>query len=246
MKITLLGTGDAPGTPVIGCTCPTCTDAHNGGRSKRTRSSILIETEKGKVLVDTGPDLRFQLLGSGVQYIDGVIWTHTHYDHFAGFAEFHRVQYNVDVYGIKETLDYILEYLHYMHPQRHEVRMYTPFLLIGLEFTLFEVVHPPAKRPAGVIIKEGQKKVVITGDTQRNISSRSLEVMIGPDILIADAIVPPNVGVKKHMNSKEALDLAREIRAKKVVFTHLSHYFAPHDVASNELPLGFDGMEIDI
>lgn len=117
MKITLLGTGDAPGTPVIGCTCPTCIDAQNGGRSKRTRFSILVESQNGKVLVDTGPDLRSQLLVNGVHHVDGVIWTHTHYDHFAGFAEFHRVQYNVDVYGIKETLNYILEYLHYMHPQ---------------------------------------------------------------------------------------------------------------------------------
>lgn len=244
MKITLLGTGDAPGTPVIGCTCPTCTDARNGGRSMRTRFSILVESEKGKVLVDTGPDLRCQLLSSGVQHVDGVIWTHTHYDHFAGFAEFHRVQYNVDVYGIKETLDYILEYLHYMHPHRHEVKMYSPFLLIGLEFTLFEVVHPPAKRPVGVIIKEGMKKIVITGDTQRNICSKSLEFIRDPDLLVADAIVPPTVEVKKHMNSEEALDLASSIGAKKVVFTHLSHYFAPHEISSKELPLGFDGMEI--
>ncbi len=246
MKITLLGTGDAPGTPVIGCTCPTCMDAHSGGRSMRTRFSILIESEKGKVLVDTGPDLRTQLLGIGIRHIDGVIWTHTHYDHFAGFAEFHRVQYNVDVYGIKDTLDYILEYLHFMHPQRHEVNMYSPFLLIGLEFTLFEVMHPPAKKPVGVMIKEGNTKVVITGDTQRNICSRSLELVSNPDLLIADAIVPPTVEVKKHMNSEEALDLAKSIGAKRVVFTHLSHYFAPHEIASKELPLGFDGMKIDL
>jgi len=246
MKITFLGTGDAPGTPVIGCTCPTCMDAHSGGRSMRTRFSILLESEKGKVLVDTGPDLRTQLLGIGIRHIDGVIWTHTHYDHFAGFAEFHRVQYNVDVYGIKDTLDYILEYLHFMHPQRHEVNMYSPFFLIGPEFTLFEVVHPPAKKPVGVMIKEGNKKVVITGDTQRNICSRSLELISNPDLLIADAIVPPTVEVKKHMNSEEALDLAKSIGAKRVVFTHLSHYFAPHEIASKELPLGFDGMKIDL
>lgn len=246
MKITLLGTGDATGTPVIGCTCPTCMDAHSGGRSMRTRFSILVESETGIVLVDTGPDLRCQLLGNSVGHVDGVIWTHTHYDHFAGFAEFHRVQYNVDVYGIKETLDYILEYLHYMHARRHEVKMYSPFSLIGLEFTLFEVVHPPAKRPVGVMIKEGHKKVVITGDTQRNISRKSLEIIQEPDLLIADAIVPPTVEVKKHMNSEEALDLAKSIGAKKVIFTHLSHFFGPHEIAARELPLGFDGMKIDV
>ena len=66
MRITLLGTGDATGTPVIGCDCPTCQDAHHGGRRQRTRSAILVESDKGKVLIDTGPDLRAQLLESGI------------------------------------------------------------------------------------------------------------------------------------------------------------------------------------
>ena len=91
MKITLLGTGDATGTPVIGCSCPTCLDAHQGGKSRRTRCSILVESDEGAVLIDTGPDLRYQMLKNGIGRIDGVIWTHGHYDHFAGCSEFHRV-----------------------------------------------------------------------------------------------------------------------------------------------------------
>lgn len=53
MKITLLGTGDAIGTPKIGCSCPTCLDAIAGGKSRRLRFSVLIESESGKVLIDT-------------------------------------------------------------------------------------------------------------------------------------------------------------------------------------------------
>jgi len=246
MRITLLGTGDATGTPVIGCNCPTCQDAHHGGKSQRTRSAILVESAIGKVLIDTGPDLRAQLLESGIGRIDGVIWTHGHYDHFAGFAEFHRVQYNVDVYGLGETLDYIFDYLKFMHPKRHNIPLYEPFGLIGMEFTLFEVVHPPAKKPVGVIIRHAGKKVVITGDSQRNISQKSIQQIMDPDLLIADAIVPPTVGVKKHMNTEEALDLAREIRAKEVVFTHLSHFFKPHDEAAEKYPLAYDGMTFEL
>lgn len=246
MQISLLGTGDAPGTPVIGCKCPACVDALNGGLSKRSRFSILIESEKGKVLVDSGPDLRSQLLEADVKIVDGVIWTHAHYDHFAGFAEFHRVQYSVEVYGLKETLDYILEYLHYMQPTVNYQKMYHPFFLIGLEFTLFEVVHPPIKKSVGVIIKQRNKKVVITGDTQRNIPQKSIELIQDPDLLIADAIVPPEVPIEKHMNSSEAMDLASCINAKQVVLTHLSHYYPPHCLSSQTLPLGFDGMKINI
>ncbi|WP_319508966.1 MBL fold metallo-hydrolase [uncultured Methanolobus sp.] len=242
MKITLLGTGDATGTPVIGCNCPTCQDAHEGGKSQRTRFAILVESSEGSVLVDTGPDLRYQLLRQNTKRIDGVIWTHGHYDHFAGFAEFHRVQYNVDVYGLPETLEYILGYLQFLHPKKHERNLYEPFELIGLEFTLFEVIHPPVKRSVGVMICDGNTKVVITGDTQRDIPEKSIEIIMEPDLLIADAIVPPTVHVKKHMNTTEAMDLAEEIKAKKVVFTHLSHFFKPHDEAVTEYPLGYDGM----
>jgi phosphoribosyl 1,2-cyclic phosphate phosphodiesterase len=94
MKVTLLGTGDAIGTPKIGCKCPACMDALRGGRSRRMRFSILIESdeEDGRVLVDSSPDLRWQLLKKDISSVDGVIWTHAHYDHYAGFGDFHRVQ----------------------------------------------------------------------------------------------------------------------------------------------------------
>lgn len=246
MRITLLGTGDAIGTPVIGCNCLTCQDAHTGSRSKRSRAAIMVESDAGRILVDTGPDLREQLLSNGIGAIDGVIWTHAHYDHFAGFPEFHRVQYNVNVYGLKETLDYIFDYIKFMHPKRHNVPLYETFELIGLEFSLFEVVHPPAKRPVGVVIEHAGKKVVITGDSQRDIPQVSLDHIMDPDLLIVDAIVPPFVDVKKHMNTDEALDLSRSIRAKNVIFTHLSHFFKPHDEAINEYPLAYDGMVFEL
>ena len=110
MKVTLLGTGDAIGTPKIGCKCPACMDALRGGRSRRMRFSILLESdeEDGRVLVDSSPDLRWQLLKKDIASVDGVIWTHAHYDHYAGFGDFHRVQSHVDVYALKNTMDYIL------------------------------------------------------------------------------------------------------------------------------------------
>ncbi|MDK2891910.1 MBL fold metallo-hydrolase [Methanohalophilus sp.] len=248
MKITLLGTGDAPGTPIIGCHCPTCNDAQRGTKSQRLRSSLLVENEYGKVLIDTGPDLRAQLLKNGVEHVDGVIWTHGHYDHFTGFAEFHRVQYKVDVYGITETLDYIVDYLSFLGPKRHDIPMYKPFELIGLKFTLFEVKHRPYKRAVGVMIQEGVKKVVFTGDSESEFLEKSLEVMDSPDLLIADAIVPDRsiFHIKKHMDAIEAMELGKRIHAKNIVLTHLSHYFKPHVEASKEYPLGYDGMQLEI
>ena len=245
MRITLLGTGDAVGTPKIGCSCPACNDAHAGGKSRRLRFSVLVESPLGKVLIDTSPDLRWQLLKKGISHIDGVIWTHSHYDHYAGFGDFHRIQNGVNVYGTKNTLDYILNYLYFMKPVRHDVIFYSPFELIGLKITLLEVTHPPLEESAGVMITDGKNKVVITGDSTKNIPKKSLNLMFEPDLFIADAIIPPRGTVPKHMNSKEAMELAEELQAKKVVLTHLSHNFPPHDESIKEWPLGYDGMEFD-
>ena len=245
MKITLLGTGDAVGTPKIGCTCPACMDAHAGGKSRRLRFSVLVESQAGRLLIDTSPDLRWQLLKRNISRVDGVIWTHSHYDHYAGFGDFHRIQNSVNVYGLKDTLDYILNYLGFMKPVRHDVSFYAPFELIGLTITLVEVSHPPLAESAGVIVTDGKSKIVITGDTVKDIPQRSLELMARPDLLIADAIIPPRGKVSKHMNSKEAMELAHELAAKNIVLTHISHNFPPHDESIKDWPLGYDGMEFE-
>ncbi len=245
MKITLLGTGDAVGTPKIGCFCPACLDALSGGKSRRLRFSILIESPGGRVLIDTSPDLRWQLLKKRIASVDGVIWTHPHYDHYAGFADFHRVQKGVHVYGLKNTLDYILGYLSFMGACRHDVRFYAPFELIGINITLIEVRHPPLEESAGVILNDGRSKIVITGDTAKDIPEKSIELMAEPDLLIADAIIPPRFTLPKHMNAKEAMELASLLGAKNVVLTHLSHIFPPHDESIRQWPLGYDGMEFE-
>jgi len=246
MKLTLLGTGDAVGTPKIGCHCPACEDARLGGKSQRLRFSILVESDKGKILIDTSPDLRQQFLRQNLSLIDGVIWTHGHYDHYSGFGEFYRVQRKVDVYGIPETLDYINQYVSFLEPRYHYLKLYESFELIGLQFTLFKVDHPPVKVPIGVIIREKDTKVVITGDTGPEIPEASLELMKDPDLLIADAIVPPHIRIKKHMNSEEATALAEKLNAKEVVLTHLSHLFRPHNIESIFLPLGYDGQIFEL
>lgn len=246
MRLTLLGTGDAVGTPKIGCNCPACADARQGGKSHRLRFSILVESWKGKIVIDTSPDLRQQFLRQRLSGIDGVIWTHGHYDHYAGFGEFYRVQNKVDVYGIQETLDYVDQYVSFLKPRYHYVKLYEPFELIGLEFTLFKVSHPPVKTPAGVVIREGDTRVVVTSDTNTEIPEKSLEYMKDPDLLIADAIVPPHIHIKKHMNSEEAMALAQKLNAKEVVLTHLSHLFRPHHIESMFLPLGYDGQVFEI
>ena len=86
---------------------------------------------------------------------------------------------------------------------------------------------------------------MVTGDTTKDIPEKSFELMYRPDLLIADAIIPPRGTIPKHMNAKEAMELASELEAKAVVLTHLSHHFPPHDESVKEWPLGYDGMEFE-
>ena len=110
--------------------------------------------------------------------MDGVIWTHAHYDHYAGFGDFYRVQSHVDVYALKNTMDYILNYLYFLKPVRHDAVACQPFEIAGMQFTLFPVNHPPTET-VGVRIDNGNRVVVITSDTKMEIPAESLELMKG-------------------------------------------------------------------
>lgn len=244
MKLVLLGTGDALGTPRVGCTCDTWKGASFGTMPSRTRFSILVDNGKrGKVMIDTSPDLRWQLLKAAISRFNAILWTHPHYDHYAGFGELARIQGDIDVYGIHETLDSILPQFHFINFNRHDVNAYEPFELINLKFTFLKVAHPD--NSIGILISDlNGKKVVITGDTQKHIPQKSLKLMEGADVLIADAIVPGWFRTIKHMNADEAIELGEQLKIKRVVLTHLSHKYPPFDVS--RYPLSYDDMIIEL
>lgn len=89
MKIRILGSGTSSGVPRIGNDWGACDP--DEPKNRRTRVSVLVETATTRVLVDTGPDLREQLLRAGVNTVDAVIWTHDHADHTHGIDDLRQV-----------------------------------------------------------------------------------------------------------------------------------------------------------
>ncbi|MDD1670202.1 MAG: MBL fold metallo-hydrolase [Methanomicrobiales archaeon] len=221
MDLHFLGTGDAVGTPKVGCSCETCRSAREQG-IQRLRTSLLIAEEGKHILIDTSPDLRQQLLCTGSPRIDAVIWTHGHYDHYSGFGEFYRVQDPPPVYADAETLSYCAPLFGFLPFERHPVEPFHPFGLSGLTVTLFPVNHPPVPS-FGVRIDSPEGSVAYTGDTRADIPGRSTELLSGADLLILDAIVPPEIRLNKHMNYEEALRVAAEARPAEYRLVHLSH-----------------------
>lgn len=90
MRVTILGCGGSAGVPSLGGAdgrgdWGACDPAEP--RNRRTRSSIVIEAPEGRILVDTGPDMRGQLLASAVPRVDAIVFTHAHADHMAGLDD---------------------------------------------------------------------------------------------------------------------------------------------------------------
>ena len=221
MKITLLGTGDAIGTPKVGCNCPQCSHAKKTG-AMRLRTSLLVENEGRHILIDSSPDLRQQLLLCGSPHIDAVIWTHGHYDHFIGFGEFYRIQKIPPVFAAPPVLNYCAETFRFLTFDKGEIQPYEPFEIFGITITLFIVKHPPAYT-CGIVFEIGGTRIGFTSDTNIDIPQQSLDLLTGLDLLLLDALVPSDIRVAKHMNYLDACILARRLDPKEYRCVHLSH-----------------------
>ena len=221
MKLTLLGTGDAIGTPKIGCSCAQCTRANQTG-AMRLRTSLLLEHEGAHILIDTSPDLRQQLLLHGSPKIDAVIWTHGHYDHFIGFGEFYRVQDVPPVYAAPPVLSYCAELFRFLSFEKHPVNPYETFHLSGCSITPFLVKHPPAYT-CGMLIECNGARIGFTSDTNADIPKKSLDLLYDLDLLLVDALVPSDIRIHKHMNYLDACTLAQQLNPKEFRCVHLSH-----------------------
>lgn len=107
MKVTILGCGAAPGVPSISTGWGVCDPANP--RNRRRRASILVEQGATRLLVDTSPDLRQQLLDSGTRRFDAVVFTHGHADHIHGIDELREINRVTEeplaVFAPQETLD---------------------------------------------------------------------------------------------------------------------------------------------
>ncbi|RCH54096.1 MBL fold metallo-hydrolase [Mucilaginibacter hurinus] len=244
MKVTFLGTGTSQGVPVIACNCEVCTSADPN--DKRLRTSIMIEAEGKTIVIDSGPDFRYQMLRAHVQLLDAIVFTHEHKDHVAGLDDVRAFNYKqqeaMDVYAvervqkaIKREFQYIFD--EYTYPGIPRVNLHTigngPFNIGGLEITPIEVLH--YKLPVlGFRINDF---TYITD--AKSITDIEKEKIKGTKVLVVNALQKQTH--ISHFTFDEAVEFAQSIGADKTYFTHISHRLGRHYVISQELP---DGIEL--
>ena len=106
-RVTVLGSGTSHGVPMIGCTCAVCTSLDP--RDRRTRPSIMVEDRGTRVLVDSGPDVREQLIAAGATWLSAVLFTHSHADHTHGMDDLRGINIAmsapIDIYADRGTLE---------------------------------------------------------------------------------------------------------------------------------------------
>ena len=150
MKIIFLGTGTSTGVPEIGCQCEVCTSKDK--RDWRLRTSAVVETEGRRILIDCGPDFRWQVITNHIYQLDAVLITHEHYDHVGGlddlrpFCRYGEVNVYAEenvAYAIKTRIPYVFAANKYPGvPNIHMHAITTePFEAAGLEIIPIRLMH---------------------------------------------------------------------------------------------------------
>ena len=253
LKITFLGTGTSAGVPMIACDCEVCTSPDK--KDKRLRSSILVESPTTTLVVDTGPDFRYQMLRANVKKLDAVLFTHPHKDHMAGLDDIRafnfKTQKHMDIYAdslTEEALrrDFYYAFTDTKYPGIPELELHTmtmdPFMVGDIPVTPVLVWH--LKMP--VMAFRFGKFTYIT-DANR-IDDAEKNKIRGSEVIVLNALRRQKH--ISHFTLGEAIDMVEELQIPAAYFTHISNQLGRHEEVEGELTdgmhLAYDGLIIKV
>ena len=238
---------------MIACDCIVCRSTNK--KDKRLRSSLLVRSATTTLVVDTGPDFRYQILRAEVKNLDAIIFTHPHKDHVAGLDDVRAYNFfsgkPMEVYANEMTQEVLIREFPYAfadtkYPGVPEIKLntidYEPFVVGDIPVLPVMVWH--MKMP--VMGFRFGKFTYIT-DANR-IEPAEMEKIKGTEVLALNALRKEKH--ISHFTLDEAIKVSQEIDAAKTYFTHLSHQMGLHEEINNELPdrveLAYDGLVISL
>lgn len=256
MQLTFLGTGTSYGVPFVACDCAVC--ASDNPRDKRLRSSILVQTLSTRILVDTTPDLRAQLLRENVRDLSAVLWTHAHNDHIIGLDDLrpicNRIGY-LTGFANEETAGHLERIFGYAFVPNRDANF--PRVTLNVLGEL-ETVQIGDVRVASIPVCHGSKtifayrfeaedRVLVYATDCSQIPDTSRDAMRDADVFVVGAL--RHQAHPAHFTVEEALREADALNSQRAFFTHIGHELG-HDETNAALPnnrqLAYDGLRVEI
>ena len=257
MKVTVLGSGSSGGVPAVGTGWGACNP--NNPKNYRMRPSILLDVADKRLLIDTSPDLRAQLLATDVKQLDGVLYTHAHADHLNGIDDLRGINRimgaPIDIYcdtetltTLKERFGYVLKPLpdgsnYYYKPVLHPtvIKAGDSFKVAGVQISVFDQDHGFSRTLGYRIGALGYSTDAV------NLPDTSFEMLRGIDTWIIGCFTDREHPT--HVHLEKALKWIERVRPRQAILTHLGPDL-DFDQLLNSLPVGvfvaFDGMKIEI
>jgi phosphoribosyl 1,2-cyclic phosphate phosphodiesterase len=256
-EMIIMGTGTSVGVPVVGCRCAVCRS--DNPRNSRMRSGVLVRAPEGEFVIDTGPELRLQLVREDVSLIRAAVFTHSHADHIMGLDDLRifgfKLKTEIPLYCESTVEEFIRQTFSYafVDPNSHahpyaaprfrfeEVCPGKPFDVLGLQLMPIRLKH--GKLP---ILGYRIGNVAFCTDVS-TVPEESRALLQGLDTLVIDAL--RHKPHPTHLSVEQALRWIDVLKPRKAYFTHMSHDL-DYDQLCQELPdhvrPAYDGLKIEI
>lgn len=250
MTVTILGSGTSTGVPVPTCNCAVCRST--SPFDNRMRTSALLSAKGKNILIDCGPDFRSQALREGIERIDALLVTHSHYDHVGGLDDLRPycallpdrrmpVYCTADVAAdFHARLDYCFKAHPYPGVPKFDLHIIDrdPFMIGDVEIRPIPLLHGKLE----IRGYQTEDFAYITDCSHLPESSRESLTDLSALVINALRFKPHH----SHFNLEQALDVIKELDPMRAFLTHLSHDIGLHSDLLPQLPHNvfpaFDGL----
>lgn len=254
MKVTVLGCGGSMGVPHANGDWGRCDP--NEPRNRRRRPSILVEHAGTSVLVDTGPDLREQLISASVKRLDAVLWTHAHADHVHGVDDLRVLNRamggEIPVHANRETLDQIGQSFPYLFERRPGASPYyrpylTPVEITG-SFAIGRLAIRPFVQDHGFGTSMGFRFGPFAYSTDVvTLDEAAFEALAGVEVWIVDSL--REAPHPTHAHLARTLEWIERVGPRRAYLTHMG-YESDYATIASKLPAhvapAHDGLVIEL